>query len=366
MSVGIGIIGLPRSGRTTVFNSLTRSKAGTSSYSLETPHIGIAKVADPRFNKLIELFKPKKTVPAEVKYVDIGASVKGLSRDSAISGEYLSQLSNTDALMDVVRAFTDESIPHTEGSIDVERDITAMALEIIYSDLVIIERRLGKIETSLISAKSDERQHFQHEKKLLIKVISGLERDIPIREQSLADDETKLIIGYQFLSAKPLLTLVNIGEEQITEAETLEQKLSQRIIKARRGIIALCGKLEMELGQLDETTAEECRKEFGLTETGLERTIKASYDLMGLITFFTIVSNEVRAWPVTSGTQAIKAAGKIHSDMERGFIRAEVISFNNLIKEGSIAACRKHGLVRLEGKHYIVQDGDVISFLFNI
>lgn len=366
MSVGIGIIGLPKSGRTTVFNALTRGKADTGSYTPEAPHIGIARVADPRLDKLVELFKPKKSVPAEVKYIDIGASVKSLTKDTAISGEYLSQLSNADALMDVARAFADESIPHTEGSVDAEQDIVAMELELAYSDLAIIERRLHKIETSLKSAKPDERQHFQHEQKLLTKLKSELEKDIPVREQNLSDDEMKLISGYQFLSAKPLLTLVNIGEEQIVEAKTLEQKLSQRFAKAGHGIITLCGKLEMELGQLDEATVNECRREFGLTESGLERSIKTSYDLMGLITFFTTASDEVKAWPVAGGTEAIKAAGKIHTDMERGFIRAEVISFNDLIKAGSIAEGRKHGLLRLEGKHYIVQDGDVINFLFNV
>ena len=211
-----------------------------------------------------------------------------------------------------------------------------------------------------------EQQHFQHEQQLLAKVKSGLERDIPIIEQNLSHDDRKPIIGYQFLSAKPLLTLINIGEEQIAEVKTLAQKLSQRFAKPKHSIIALCSKLEMELGQLDEATAIECRNEFGLDESGLERTIKISYDLMGLITFFTTASDEVKAWPVPEGTEAIKAAGKIHTDMERGFIRAEVISYNDLMKVASIAEGRKHGLLRLEGKHYIVQDGDVINFLFNV
>ena len=366
MSVGIGIVGLPKSGRTTIFNALTRSEAGTGSYTPEAPHFGIAKISDPRLDKLVELFKPKKTVPAEVKYIDIGASVKSLAKDTAISGEFLSQLSNVDALMNITRAFTDESVPHVEGSIDVERDIAAMDLELACSDLAIIERRLQKIETSLKSAKPDERQHFQHEQKLLVKIQSELEKDIPIREQKLTDDENKLIVGYQFLSAKPLLTVVNIGEEQVAEAKMLEEKLNKRFSRPRHGVITLCGKLEMELGQLDNATAEQCRTEFGLTEAGPERTIKLSYDLLGLITFFTTVSAEVKAWPVTGGTEAIKAAGKIHTDMERGFIRAEVISYNDLMKCGSIAEGRKHGLLRLEGKHYIVQDGDVITFLFNV
>ena len=366
MSVGIGIVGLPKSGRTTIFNALTRSEAGTGSYTPEAPHFGIAKISDPRLDKLVELFKPKKTVPAEVKYIDIGASVKSLAKDTAISGEFLSQLSNVDALMNITRAFTDESVPHVEGSIDVERDIAAMDLELACSDLAIIERRLQKIETSLKSAKPDERQHFQHEQKLLVKIQSELEKDIPIREQKLTDDENKLIVGYQFLSAKPLLTVVNIGEEQVAEAKMLEEKLNKRFSRPRHGVITLCGKLEMELGQLDNATAEQCHTEFGLTEAGPERTIKLSYDLLGLITFFTTVSAEVKAWPVTGGTEAIKAAGKIHTDMERGFIRAEVISYNDLMKCGSISEGRKHGLLRLEGKHYIVQDGDVITFLFNV
>lgn len=366
MSVGICIIGLPNSGRTTVFNALTRSNTYTNNYISEVPHIGVSSVVDPRLDKLIEVFKPKKTVPADVKYLDIGTSTKNLGRDTTISGEYLSQLSNADALMDVARAFTDESVPHTDGSVDVERDIITTELELAYSDLVIIERRLNKIEISLKSAKTDEKQHFQHEQKLLAKVKSGLESDVPIREQGMTKDEMKFISGYQFLSAKPLLTLVNIGDEQIAEAKILEQKLKQRFAKSNHGIVTLCGKLEMELWQLDEPTAVECRKEFGLAETGLEKTIKASFDLMNLITFFSTASEEVRAWPIVNGTHAVMAARKIHTDMGRGFIRAEVISFNDLIKAGSLAEGRKHGLLRLEGKHYIVQDGDVISFLFNV
>jgi len=366
MSVGIGIIGLPKSGRTTVFNVLTRSKADTCSYTPEAPHIGIARVIDPRIYTLVDMFKPKKTTPAEIKYTDIGASLKSLTKDTAIGGEYLSQLSNTDALMDIVRAFTDESVPHAEGSVDVERDIAAMELELAYSDLAIIERRLSKIEASLKSAKPDERQHFQHEQVLLAKVKSGLEKDTPIREQSLTDDESKLISGYRFLSAKPLLTLVNIGEEQIANAEALEQKLNQHFVKPGHIIITLCGKLEMELGQLDKATANECRREFNLIESGLGKTIKLSYDLLGLITFFTTGPDEVKAWSITNDTEAVKASGKIHTDIERGFIRAEVISYNDLMKVGSIAEGRKHGLLRLEGKQYKVQDGDIINFLFNV
>ncbi len=366
MSVGIGIIGLPKSGRTTVFNALTGGKADTGSYTPEAPHIGIAKVADPRMQTLVDMYKPRKITPAEVKYIDIGASLKSLTEDSSISGEYLSQLSKTDALMNVARAFGNESVPHTEGSVDVERDIAAIDLELAYSDLAIIERRLQRIETSFKSAKADERQQLQHEQTLLMRLKDGLEKDIPIRRMELTDEERKAITGYQFLSAKPLLTLVNIGEEQIAEAEAIEQKLAQCFTGSGRGLTTLCGELEMELGRLDETTAAECRSDFGLTESGLDRVKKMSFDLLGLISFFTTGPDEVKAWPITGGTEAVKAAGKIHSDIERGFIRAEVISYEDLIKCGSTAEGKKQGLLRLEGKQYTVKDGDIINFLFNV
>ncbi|MFC1866057.1 redox-regulated ATPase YchF [Chloroflexota bacterium] len=366
MSVGIGIIGLPKSGRTTVFNALTGAKADTGSYTLEAPHIGIAKIADPRLYTLVEMYKPKKTTPAELKYIDIGASLKKLTKDATISGEYLSQLSNSDALMNVARAFGDESVPHSEGSVDAERDIAAIDLELAYSDLAIIERRLLRIEVSLKSARVDERQQFQHEQALLLRIKDGLEKDIPIRRMELSAEENKTINGYCFLSAKPLLTLINIGEEQIVEAQSLEQKLQECFRGAGRGFITLCGRLEMELSRLDEATAMECRAEFGLLESGLDRTKKMSFDLLGLINFFTTGEDEVKAWPITGGTEALKAAGKIHSDIERGFIRAEVISYDDLIKYGSTAEGRKHGLLRLEGKQYTVKDGDIINFLFNV
>jgi len=366
MSVGIGIIGLPKSGRTTVFNALTRGKASTGSYTPGAPHIGIGKVADPRLYTLVDMYKPKKITPVEVRYIDIGASLKSLSEDSSINGEYLSQLSKTDALMNVARAFGNESVPHTEGSIDTARDIAAIDLELAYSDLAIIERRLQRIETSFKSAKTDERQQLQHEQTLLTRIEDGLEKDIPIRQMELTAEENKAITGYCFLSAKPLLTLVNIGEEQIAEAAQIEQKLAQRFCGSGRGLISLCGELEMEMGRLDETTAAECRSDFGLTESDLDRTKKMSFELLGLISFFTVGPDEVKAWPLTGGTEAVKAAGKIHSDIERGFIRAEIIGFNDLMKVGSTAEGRKHGLLRLEGKHYVVQDGDVINFLFNV
>ena len=368
MSVNIGIIGLARSGRTTIFNALTKGKADTRSYIQEglAPHIGITKVPEPRLKILADMLHPNRIVPAEVTYIDIGASVKGLVKDKTVSGQFLTQLSNVDALINVARAFTDESIPHIEGSLDIERDIATMNLELAFSDLAIIERRLERIEISLKAAKQPERQSLLHEQEMVMKVKADLEKDVPIRELSLTADEARAMANYQFLTAKPLLIVVNIGEEQLSQAGALEAELSSHYSRPKCGIITLCGKLEMELAQLENSTAEELRAEFGLMEAGLDRVIKLSYELLGLISFFTTVSGEVKAWSIQSGTNAVKAAGKIHSDMERGFIRAEVISYDDLVKCGSLSEARKKGLLRLEGKNYIVQDGDVITFLFNV
>ena len=363
MSIDIGIIGLAKSGKTTIFNALTKGKADTKSLA---PHIGIAKIPEPRLKVLADMLHPKRVVPAEMSYIDIGASVKGLGEDKAIGGQILNQLSNADALINVTRAFTDESIPHIEGSLDVERDIATTNLELALYDIGIIGKRLERIETSLKGAKATERQGLLREQELLTKIKANLEKEVPIRQLRLTADEARTIANYQFLTAKPLLIVVNIGEEQIPQAASLEAELNSRYSETKSGIIALCGKLEMELTQLDNDAAKGFRAEFGITESGLDRVIKLSYELLGLISFFTIASGEVKAWSIQKGTNALKAAGKIHSDMERGFIRAEVISYDDLMKCGSLSEAHKKGLLRLEGKSYIVQDGDVITFLFNV
>ena len=363
MSVAIGIIGLAKSGRTTTFNALTRSKADIEGLA---PHVGIAKVPEPRLKVLADILHPKRVVPAEVRYVDIGASVKDLAKDKVIGGQSLAQLSNVDALINVVRAFIDESIPHIEGSLDVDRDIATIDLELAFSDLAILEKRLGKIELSLKGAKQLERQGLLHEQEMLIKVKAELENEVPIRELRLTTDEARTMANYQFLTAKPLLMVVNIGEEQLPQAASLEAELNSHYSRPKCRLITLCSKLEMELAQLDNSAAEGFRAEFGISESGLDRTIKLSYELLGLISFFTIVSAEVKAWSIQNGTSALRAAGKIHSDMERGFIRAEVISYDDLVKCGSLSEARKRGVLRLEGKNYIVQDGDIITFLFNV
>ncbi len=368
MSINIGIIGLPQSGKTTVFNALTRGKADTVTHTTEglSPHIGITRVPEPRLKVLEDMLHPGKVVPVEAKYIDVGASVKTLAQDKGIGGQLLNQLSTVDTLICVVRAFTDESIPHPQGSLDVKRDIGTLNMELVFSDLAIMERRLEKLETSLKGAKPGERQGFLQEKEILLRFKVELESDKPLRALTMESAEARIITNYQFLTAKPLLIAVNIDEEQIPRAASLEAELNSQYSGTKCRAITLCGKLEMELAQLEDSAAQEFRADFGLKESGLERTIKMSYELSDLISFFTIASNEVRAWSIKKGTTAVKAAGKIHTDMEKGFIRAEGIGFDDLLKCGNIAEARKRGLLRLEGKEYVIQDGDVVTFLFNV
>jgi GTP-binding protein YchF len=289
-----------------------------------------------------------------------------MSTDKGIGGQLLNQLATVDVLVNVVRAFRDESIPHPEGSLNINRDIESMNLELAFSDLAILEKRLEKMEGSMKAAKPAERMVYQKEQDTLLKVKAGLEKDIPIRELQLTVDELKHLSNYQFLTAKPLLTVINIGEHDLPKALAIEAELNTRYAKPKCKVIASCGKLEMELSQMGDEAMADFRKEFGMTESGLDRTIKVSYKLLDLISFLTVGEDEVRAWPIKKGTEAVKAAGKIHTDIERGFIRAEVIHYQALLKAGNMVEAKKQGLLRLEGKTYVVQDGDCVNFLFNV
>jgi GTP-binding protein YchF len=360
----VAIIGIPKSGKTTIFNALTRGKAEVATYSPTlAPNTGVAKVPDSRLPVLEGIFQPKKTVPAEVNYIDIAGSIKGFGKEGA-GGEFLNYLTTADALLQVIRSFEDDKVLHPEGSIEPKRDIASLDLELSISDLAIMERRLDKLETSLKGAKAAERESYLKEQLLLKKVKAQLEKDIPIRLQSLAKEELKMLANYQFLTAKPMLVVLNIGEEQISQASQLESEISS--LYPQFAVVALCGKLEMELAQLSDAEAKEFREAMGLSKPALDQVIDLSYSLLGLVSFFTTVSSELKAWTIPGGTPAPKAAGKIHSDMERGFIRAEVISYSDLEDCGNIAEARKRGLLKTEGKNYIIQDGDVVTFLFNV
>ena len=364
----ICVIGLPKSGKTTIFNALTKGKAETAAYASTSlaPNLGMSKVPEPRLQALDNIFQSKKITPAEVRYVDIAVAAKGTVKNEGISGRLLNYLSNADALLHVIRAFEDENVPHMDDSINPERDVATMDLELIFSDLTIIERKLERLALSLKSVKSPERDLLSKEQLLLQKIQADLNKDIPIWQQSLTTEEIKSLSNYQFLTAKPMLVIINIGEGQLPQAVPIESELRSAYSNPRFEVVTLCGKLEMELAQLNDVEAEEFRSALGLTEPALDRVINLSYYLLGLISFFTTGPDESKAWTITNGTTALKAAGKIHSDIEKGFIRAEVISFQDLIRCGNMAEARKQGLLRLEGKNYIVQDGDVINFLFNI
>jgi GTP-binding protein YchF len=362
--VKVAIIGIPESGKTTIFNALTKGKAEVAAYSPTlAPNIGVAKVSDPRLSVLEGIFQPKKTVPAEVSYIDIAGPIKGFGKEGA-GGELLNYLTTADALLQVVRAFEDDKVPHPEGSIEPKRDIASLDLELAISDLAIMERRLDKLDTSLKGAKAAERESYLKEQLVLQKVKAELEKDKPIRIQGLANEELKMLTNYQFLTAKPMLVVLNIGEKQIPQASQLEGEVSA--LYPQFAVVALCAKLEMELAQLSDAEAKEFRDAMGLSKPALDRVIDLSYSLLGLVSFFTTVSSELKAWTIPGGTPAPKAAGKIHSDMEKGFIRAEVISYSDLASCGNLAEARKRGLLRTEGKNYIIQDGDVVTFLFNV
>ena len=364
----IGIVGLPGSGKTTVFNALTQGHAQTGAYSsaASTPNIGVVKVPDPRLNSLTELLKPKRTVAAEVTYVDVAAPARGFGKGEGPGAQFLDSLSKVDAIAHVVRVFEDERVPHIEGEVDPNRDIVNMNLELTFSDLAIIERRLGRLTASHKGARQQEKEQIFREQSLLSRIKSGLEGDTPVRIQELSGEELREIEGFQFLTAKPLLLLLNIGENQIPEADAIEDRYRGQYKGDSLDVAALCGQVEMELTELSDAESEEFRMSLGLGESGLDRVIRLSYGLLGLISFFTTVSDEVRAWTIRRNTTVQRAAGKVHTDMERGFIRAEVIGFDDLVSCGGLAEARKRGLLRLEGRNYIVRDGDIVTVLFNM
>lgn len=362
----IGIIGLPRSGKTTIFNAATRGAAQVAGYS-NKPNIGVAKVPDERLVKLEGMFNPKRTVNAEVTYVDIPAAPEGLGKSQGISGEYLNFLQRADALLMVARAFEDPSVPHVADSIDAFRDIENLLYELTFADLEILERRLARIAEGFKSARTQERDALTKEQATLERIKVGLEEGTQVRDQELNEEEVRLLSGFQLLTAKPLIIVVNVGEDQIADIPAIEGRLSSEVETERIRTAALCGSLEMELGQMGDQEEREFRESLGVQgESGLSRMIRLSYAALDLISFLTVGEDEVRAWPITRGMTAMKAAGKIHSDLERGFIRGEVMTYDDLTRLGTLNEVRKQGLFRQEGKTYIVKDGDIMNILFNV
>ena len=352
-----GIIGLPQVGKTSLFKILTKAKLEDRGYSNpREAHIGVARVPDERLDKLSALYSPKKTTYASVEYVDVAAIGQEALKETA----FLTSLRNVDALIHVLRAFEDDSIPHV-GPIDPLRDIKNVEFDLMISDLTQVEKRLERVEKDLKKGRTGD---LEREQALLIRSKDALEKELPLRELEMTPEEKKLIKGFMFLSQKPVLYAVNIGESSSLGADldsaVSRFKLDEVAQRPNAGATAICGKVEAELADMDEAEAAEFLSSYGLHESGLVRLIRKSYELLGLISFFTAGEDECRAWTIPAGSKAPQGAGAIHSDLEHHFIRAETIRWDALLSAGSEAAARAQGTLRLEGKEYIVQDGDVM------
>ena len=351
----IGIVGLPLSGKTTVFQLLSRSRGEAPHARSAEAAIAPVKVPDPRLDLLAKMFKPKKVTPVTLEYLDLHAKAKTAK---GLDGQLIAQLRQTDALVAVIRAFEDLRIPG-EGKIDPAPDAASLESELFMADLEVVEKRIGKIEENLKKGRKEDLKELELLKRCREKLLVG----VPLRDLGVSSEEERMLRGFQPLTLKPLLLLLNLGEGP--PPQELPQSLNAMAAHRATALLALPAKVELELVDLSPEEAEAFRKELGLAEPALDRLIKACYDLLGLITFFTVVGEELRAWAIPKGTTALKAAGTIHSDMEKGFIKAEVIGFEALKASGSYASAKKQGLLRLEGKDYIVQDGDILTIRFS-
>lgn len=368
MSLRLVIVGLPQSGKTTVFNALTRSQAETGGFSggEAEPNLATVKVPDPRLDALTPLFNPKRVVPADVQYLDVAGVAKGV-HEQGMSGALLGHLAQANALLVVVRAFEDDNVPHPEESVDALRDIETLLLEFTFSDLAIVEKRIGRIAQTVGKLRGNEREQYEREAAALERIRVALEAGTPIREVELDDEEERLLRGFGFLTQKPTLFLLNVGEEQLGEpAAALVARAREAFARPGVEVDALAGKIEAEIAQLDEEDAQLFMSDLGISEASRDRIIRLSYGLLGLISFFTVGPDENRAWTIRRGASAVEAASEIHSDIARGFIRAEIVAYDDMLAHGSMAEVKKAGKMRLEGKTYIVQDGDIAHFLFNV
>ena len=364
----IAIVGLTGSGKTTVFNTLTRGHAETGGYGGVTMNVGVVKVPDERLDRLAEIFKPKKIVHADVTYVDMPApppSTEGHVGTEELPAEHLARLRDSDALLHVVRAFEDPSHPHPEGSVDPARDLERLDLEFILADLSMADRRIERLSTSGRHGTQAERESNEREERILRRLKEALEAGSPIRDVELEPEDEKQIRGFRFLSQKPVLVLLNVGENDLPAAPALVSNIAGSYRHDKALIDALSARIEMELGELEPDEAAVFMEELGIAESGLDRVIGLSYRLLGLVSFLTAGPDEVRAWPIVDGSSAVDAAGVIHTDLARGFIRAETVAYEDLLELGSMAEAKKAGRLRSEGKTYRVRDGDVIEILFS-